>query len=181
MSGNGTDKTAPRAPMPPGMPRNAQEAAAGLAQLRNNPEAMRMLQQLIGGQQAPQQQGGMDGPGVVFAAIANCVNSISQASERTAEDLSSAREKIEKLELELTSFRKQKEAEAIVAKGKDESKRTASRVLEKALLIANEHGGNKALSETMVALANETGIELNSDHLDALEGATTGVKASATN
>lgn len=189
--GNATAKTneaaqaAQRAPRPPGPPKNAQEAAANLAQLRNNPQAMGVLQQLLGGGAGPQGAPGvpqgqgmqpptsgqpMAGQDVLFAAIANCVNGISFQAQRTIVDLEDERKKNAKLELELAGFRKQQEAESIVKQGENVAKRTASRVLEKALAIASAHGGNAALSEAMIALAQESGIELNSDHIEALEG-----------
>lgn len=173
-----------RPPAPPGGPRNAQEAMASLQGLANNPQAMGMLKSIFGGQAGESGPGGNGGPvpigpsgpmmqgqDILYAAIANCVNGIMMSAGQTAKDLAEAKDKLAKQEIELAGFRKQQEAEAFRAKVKNEAMRSASKVLEQALVIANAQGGSKALCDTMVALAQESGIELKPEHIDALKSA----------
>ncbi len=168
---------APR-PVDPQLERGT-ESMKNLQQLGKNPQALAALQKIFGGG-AP---AGMPGPppavtgpatgseSILFAAVGNCVNSITRASERTAVDLVKEQEKTAKLEAELAAFRKQEEDQKIQKLASDQTKRQFSSVIEGALRIATEQGGNRALADTMIHLAQVAEITLNPEHIDTLTGA----------
>lgn len=179
-----TTRQPPRAPpVPPSLPPGVDPRAVmtNLQQLGKNPQAVAALRDIFGGgggQEAlapaigPMSSGPMGGGPmeVLFASIANCVNSITKSSDRTNDDLIAEREKTAKLEAQLEVSKKREENERVAKLAGDLTKQQFSSVIAGALQIANKQGGNKQLSEAMICLAQITGIELKPEHIDALNG-----------